>query len=276
MKKLVLAISIVAVSAMAASAADMAPRYTKAPMMVEPISDWSGFYIGINGGGAWGRSNTSLVTTNGTVPFGFFDIANIAGVNAAGTNRIDTSGALAGGQIGYVWQSGKAIFGVEAAFDWTNLKGSRTNSQAYFDNPNIFSVYQNPSSDWLFTFLGRVGYDMGAWYPYITGGVAVADLKYGFNYTDVFFAAGCACAAAFSDTKVGGAVGAGVAWKLNSSWSLRAEYLYIAFDDLNGSSSLRGNFDPGTATFAHSASFKENIARVSLDYRWGGPVVARY
>jgi outer membrane immunogenic protein len=276
MKKLALAVSVLVLGTVAASAADM-PMKAR-PVMVAPVSDWSGFYIGINGGGVWGNSNTSLVATNGTVPFGFFDLANIPGVNAAGLNRINNSGAIAGGQIGYVWQSGKAIFGIEAAFDWTNLRGSRTNTQAYFDNPNIFSVYQNPNADWLATFLGRVGYDMGAWYPYITGGVAVADLKYGFNYTDVFFAAGCSCAAAFSQTKAGGAVGAGLAWKLNSNWSLRAEYLYIAFDDLNGSSSLRGNFDPGTASFAHSASFKENIARVSLDYRfnWGGPVVAKY
>jgi outer membrane immunogenic protein len=276
MRKMFLAASILAISTMAASAADMAPRYSKAPpVIVEPVYDWSGFYIGINGGGAWGRTDTSLVATNGTL--GFFDLANIPGVNAAGSNRINTSGAIAGGQIGYVWQGGKAIFGIEAAFDWTNLKGSRTNTQAYFDNPNIFSVYQNPSSDWLFTFLGRIGYDMGAWYPYITGGLAVADLKYGFNYTDVFFAAGCPCAAAFSQTKLGGAVGAGLAWKLSSNWSLRGEYLYIAFEDLNASSRLVGGpIDPGTANFSHTAKFSESIARVSLDYRFGGPLVAKY
>lgn len=277
MKKLTLAVSILAFSSVAAAAADMAPSYTKAPVMPAPVASWGGFYVGINGGGAWGRTDTSLATTNGTVPFGFFDVDNIPGVNAAGNNRINTSGAIAGGQIGYLWQGGKAILGIEAAFDWTNLNGSQTRTQAYFDNPNIFSVYQNPRADWLFTFLGRVGYDMGAWYPYVTGGLAVSNLKYGFNYTDTFFAPGCPCAANFSETKLGAAIGGGLAWRIGSNWTLRGEYLYIAFEDLSATSTLVGGpIDPGTASFAHTAKFSENIARVSLDYSFGGPVVAKY
>lgn len=103
-------------------------------------------------------------------PIAFFEATNIPGVNAAGTNRINTSGGVAGGQIGYLWQGGKAIFGVEAAFDWTNLRGSRINSQAYFNNPGVYSINENPRADWLFTFLGRVGYDFGSWYPLFDGG----------------------------------------------------------------------------------------------------------
>jgi outer membrane immunogenic protein len=118
---------------------------------------------------------------------------------------------------------------------------------------------------------------MGSWYPYLTAGVAVADLKYGFNYTDLTFAPGCACAAAFSQTKAGFAGGAGLAWKLSSNWSLRGEYLFISFSDLNGASGIVGSgLDTGSASFSHSARFIENIARVALDYRFGGPVVARY
>jgi outer membrane immunogenic protein len=273
MKRLLFAVSMLAAGTMAASAADMAP-YTKAPVMPAPVASWGGFYIGINGGGAWGRTDTSLAATNGAV--GFFDLVNIPGVNAAGNNRINSSGGIAGGQIGYLWQGGRAILGVEAAFDWTNLNGSQTRTQPYFDNPNIFSVYQNPRSDWLFTFLGRVGYDMGVWYPYVTGGLAVSNLKYGFNYTDAFFAAGCPCAANFSQTKLGAAIGAGLAWRIGGNWTLRGEYLYIAFEDLNATSTLVGNLDPGTASFAHTAKFSENIARLAIDYSFGGPVVAKY
>jgi outer membrane immunogenic protein len=278
MKKLFAALSIILGSTIAAAAADMAPAYTKAPVMPATVASWGGFYVGINGGGAWGRTDTSLVTTNGTVPFGFFDVDNIAGVNAAGNNRIHTSGGIAGGQIGYIWQNGGAIFGIEAAFDWTNLNGSQSRTQAYFDNPNLFTVSQNPRADWLFTFLGRVGYDLGAWYPYVTGGLALSNLQYGFNYTDNFFAPGCACAANFSQTKLGGAVGAGLAWRITGNWTLRGEYLYIAFGDLNGTSTLVGGpIDLGTASFAHTAKFSENIARLSLDYTFGGgPVLAKY
>jgi outer membrane immunogenic protein len=273
----VVAVACAIVGIGAATAADLPARtYSKAPMMVEAATDWSGFYIGINGGGAWGRAKTSLNATNN--PVGFFNLDNIPGVNAAGTNRINTSGAVAGGQIGYVWQAGKGIFGVEAAFDWTNLKGSRIGSQPYFDNPGIFTINQNPSANWLFTFLGRAGYDMGSWYPYLTAGVAVANLRYGTNYTDLTFAPACACAASFRQTKVGFAGGAGVAWKLTNNWSLRGEYLYIAFDSMNGTSGIVGTppFDIGTASLAHSARFTENVARLALDYRFGGPVIAKY
>jgi outer membrane immunogenic protein len=79
-------------------------------------------------------------------------------------------------------------------------------------------------------------------------------------------------------TKVGFAGGAGVAWKLSSNWSLRGEYLYIAFDSIGGPSAIIGTppFDFGAANFSHSAKFTENIARIALDYRFGGPAVAKY
>ena len=238
--------------------------------IAQPTSDWSGFYVGVNGGGAWGTTDTSLRTTNeGT---GFFDVDNIPGVNAAGSNHINTSGALAGAQVGYVWQDGKAVLGVEAAFDWTDLKGSRSRTQGYFDGPtDLFTVRESPHADGLFTVLGRAGYDMGSWYPYLTAGVAVADLKYGFNYTDLTFAPGCTnCAATISRTEAGFAGGAGFAAKLNSNWSLRGEYLYVAFANFNGASKITGTTsDTGTSDFAHSARFSESVLRVALDYRFG-------
>jgi outer membrane immunogenic protein len=55
MKKLALAVSVLAISAVGASAADMAPVYTKAPAFVPPaVYDWTGFYVGVNGGYGWG------------------------------------------------------------------------------------------------------------------------------------------------------------------------------------------------------------------------------
>ncbi len=102
-----------------ASAADLAARpYTKAPPpMVAPIYDWSGFYIGANAGG--GFSNRCLDVT----ATGAFGVAGAEGCRNA-------SGAIAGGQIGYRWQSASWVFGLEAQGDWANLRNS--NASLFF------------------------------------------------------------------------------------------------------------------------------------------------
>ena len=94
-----------------ASAADMAARpYTKAPPpVVAPIYDWTGFYIGANGG--WGQSNSCVN----------FDVF---GVDFADGCR-SRSGGLVGGQIGYRWQANQWVFGVEAQGDWADLSHTR-------------------------------------------------------------------------------------------------------------------------------------------------------
>src|SRR5476649_1625717 len=105
MKKFLLgAVGLVALGfAAPASAADLAARpYTKAPAMIAAVYDWSGFYIGANGG--WGSSRKCWEFT----PFG-----------ADGCH--DATGGVAGGQIGYRLQSSSWVFGVEAQGDWANL-----------------------------------------------------------------------------------------------------------------------------------------------------------
>src|SRR5450432_1034003 len=112
MKKFLLgAVGLVALGfAAPAFAADLAARpYTKAPAMIAAVYDWSGFYIGANGG--WGSSHKCwdfLPALGGTAPEGCHD----------------TSGGTAGGQIGYRWQTGAFVFGVEAQGNWADLKGS--------------------------------------------------------------------------------------------------------------------------------------------------------
>ena len=110
------ALAIVAATSIA-SAADMAPRYTKAPLMVE-VWNWTGFYVGGNAGHSWGRGNSDVSYVNTATglpiapPVGF-----ITGVG------FDMNGAIAGGQIGYNWQSNNWVFGLEADAQWSDEKG---------------------------------------------------------------------------------------------------------------------------------------------------------
>ena len=109
MKKLLLGmIGLVALSG-SAMAADIAARPYKAPpVYVAPIYDWTGFYIGANGG--WGDSRNCW----GIVP--------VAGVTIA-DGCASRSGGVFGGQLGYRWQSGQWVFGLEGQGDWADLSG---------------------------------------------------------------------------------------------------------------------------------------------------------
>jgi outer membrane immunogenic protein len=109
-EKIALAALILAVSAAAASAADMAPApvYTKAPVVVAPIYNWTGFYIGANAGGAWGNSDPRTSTVFS--PTGYFEATSVPAVNAVGgSQRINDSGFTGGLTAGYNWQAGAAV-----------------------------------------------------------------------------------------------------------------------------------------------------------------------
>src|SRR5436305_9061199 len=98
----------------AASAADMAPRYTKAPPAMVEVWNWTGFYIGGNAGYSWGRSNTDV---------SFFNTATGAPIvlppGSITSRSFDMNGGIAGGQAGYNWQTGNYVLGVEADIQWS-------------------------------------------------------------------------------------------------------------------------------------------------------------
>ena len=115
MKKFLLGtVGLIALGAAApAVAADLPARtYTKAPAYVAAVYDWSGFYIGANGGWATSRKCWDF---SGTTAARFPNVAE---------GCHDASGGVVGGQIGYNWQSGAWLFGLEAQGDWADLSGS--------------------------------------------------------------------------------------------------------------------------------------------------------
>jgi len=236
MKRVILASAgVLAMFATAASAADLPRRQampTKAPSYVAPYN-WTGFYVGINGGGGWGTSSFSAPFSTGT---------------------IDTSGGVVGGTVGYNWQNGPVVFGLEGDVDWSDIRGSAACAATSCETRN----------DWLGTFRGRLGYAANQFMPYLTGGLAVGNIK--TNITGV---------GSTDDTKAGWTVGAGLEAKIAGPWSAKIEYLYM---DLG---TVAMNIPSSTIpaiSFATSTAFHEQIARVGFNYRfdWGGPVVARY
>src|SRR5690349_16591221 len=159
MKKLLLGIAGVIALAAPASAADLAARpYAKAPAMIAAVYDWSGFYIGANGGWGSSRKCWDNVTVGG-------------GVFVANEGCHDATGGVAGGQLGYRWQTGSWVFGIEGQGDWADLKGRNISlADPRFTNGSRIGAFG------LLT--GQIGFAANNVLLYVKGGAAVTDDRF--------------------------------------------------------------------------------------------------
>jgi outer membrane immunogenic protein len=261
MKKIFLGAAALVALGMAApaSAADLAARpYTKAPPpMIAAIYDWSGFYIGINGGGGWSHK--------------CWDITNDAGLIVSPPFREgchDATGPVAGGQIGYRWQASSWVFGLEAQGDWADLKGSNTSR---FD----LLARNHSKIDAFGLFTGQIGYAWNNALLYVKGGAAVTGDRYSVfdTGTGVEFARA-------NETRWGAVVGAGVEFGFAPNWSVAFEYDHLFMGDRDINLTGRGvfGFAPGALVATDRIRQDVDLATVRLNYRlnWGGPVIAKY
>ncbi|WFU21020.1 outer membrane beta-barrel protein [Bradyrhizobium sp. CB1717] len=250
MKKILLAsASLFVLSALTpASAADLAARpYTKAPVAVASIYNWSGFYIGANAGG--GSSHNCWDTTA---------VVGVAvPVTAEGCHN--ATGAIVGGQIGYRWQSASWVFGLEAQGDWADLKGSNTSSPAAF-----FPLVNNTKIDAIGLFTGQVGYAWNNVLWYVKGGAAVTHNKFSGTLAGVTLDTA-------NETRWGGTVGTGIEFGFAPNWSVGVEYNHLFMGKHTDTFTFLG-------VNTRSDSIKQDVdmATVRVNYTFGGPVVAKY
>ena len=190
-----------------ANAADIQQRSmpAKAPAYVTPVYNWSGPYIGISGGYGWGNSDLG-----------------------------DPDGGIFGATLGYNWQMGNLIVGVEGDISWSGLDGNGT----------VGGLGSSVNNDWLGTARGRLGFNAGRFMPYVTGGLAVGNID-----------ASIAGVGSSNSTELGWTVGAGVEAAIAGPWTVKVEYLYV---DLGEGDSI-GGVRP---------DFTTNIVRAGLNYRF--------
>ena len=253
MKKLALATTaLFMLSAGAASAADLAARpYTKAPPVpVAAVYNWTGFYIGANGGGGWSDQRWDVINFLGT-PVGPF---------AEGSHT--ASGATAGGQIGYRWQASNWVFGLEAQGNWADFSGSN-NSLSLANTTNRSKV------DALGLFTAQIGYAWNNVLWYVKGGAAVTRNKYEGVVTSTGFVFDRA-----TETRWGGVVGTGLEFGFAPNWSLAIEYDHLFMGDRD--ISMFSTAVPGALTRADTIRQDVDMVTARINYRFGGPVVARY
>jgi outer membrane immunogenic protein len=283
MKRIFTGIAVLAsVLSTGALAADLAPRpYTKAPVIVDPGYNWTGFYVGLNGGYSWGRANESVTLAAPQPIVGFFPF------------RQNVNGGVFGGQIGYNWQvDPRWVLGLEADAQWTGERG-RSNDPlgttrvtlpgGDFNVVTTASIANETKLPWFATFRGRVGLLADpSLLLYATGGLAVGEVKLtstgtvtaqlfgpgALGTTPVGLPVTVTTTATGSETRVGWTAGVGIEKKFDKNWSAKLEYLYL---DLGSTTYFGGT--PSSSTF----SFRDQIVRAGINYQFtSGPVVAKY
>ncbi len=218
--------------------------------MIAPIYDWTGFYIGANGG--WGQSRNCV------------DFVDVAGIVVADGCR-ERSGGLVGGQVGYRWQANQWVFGLEAQGDWADLSNQRVSLL----DPTL-STRTKTSAIGLFT--GQIGYAWNASLFYFKGGAAVTDNRFSIldNLTGVELAAASA-------TRWGGTVGVGWEYGFAPNWSAGIEYDHLFMGHANNSFTAT---DPRLVGFLNDRISQDvDMVTLRINYRFGGygaPVAARY
>lgn len=240
--KLFAGVSLAVLSVASATAADLPSRRAPAPYIAPPpVFTWSGIYVGINAGAAFSNNNNN----NNNFAFGF---------NNNSSNRV---GFIGGGQVGYNWQTGPVVFGLEV--DEQYRSSLSNNNGGFGGNNNVGSF--------LGTVRGRLGYAVVPTFMlYATGGLAYGHTD---NTANNFFL--------FNNTTnrrfgVGYTVGGGAEYMFAPNWSVKAEYLFTDLGRNNNNNAFFFN--------NNSTRFQFHTARVGVNYHfnWGGaaPVVARY
>src|SRR5258707_3790316 len=233
---LIAAASLSMVLAQTTLAADLPQRVAPAPMLAPtPVYNWTGIYVGLNGGGGWGHQDPLNLITNR------FDDASIG-----------FSGGVFGGTAGAQIQSGHVVIGFEADTDWAGLKGSATFVPSVAGIPiTTAAVNATTNIDWEATARARIGYAEQNWLFYATGGLAMLGTKSSFVPPlgvpcGTFGIANCSG----TSKQVGAALGVGVEYGITQNVSAKLEYLYITAASLD---------------ISHHSEI-----RAGLNYRFGG------
>jgi outer membrane immunogenic protein len=275
-----------------AYAADLRP-ILKAPVAA-PAFSWTGAYVGANVGGAWSHNNGDSDFGPLFPPFIVLPPAVavptvIPGQLATLSGGGNKSGIIGGGQIGYNWQVNQVVLGVEADAVATGLKDSTASASRTIGAP-IFAVpvtqtvtVDSGHIDWMATFRGRAGFAVDRALFYVTGGGAVAEI--GGSTTTLVNGPGISIPAGTffannggSTTVWGWTVGGGIEWAFDNNWSVAGEYHHTDFGHRGSTFDIPSGLAAGPifATGTSSSRLTVDQATARLNYRFGGPIVARY
>ena len=229
------------VAASAAHAADLPKLVVKAaPAPAAPMADWTGSYVGIQAGGGWGSARQTDSSA--------FD-----------TGRYDMSGGMIGVTWGYNWQIGNTVIGFESDAAWSNIRGS-TGAINVFNGPCGGATPHCAAKLQAFgTSRLRLGYAMGRWLPYVTGGMAWGRVhgEEGDTAAGGIFGSG-------AEYHYGWTAGGGLEAMIDPHWSAKVEYLYA---DLRDGAAFVDQI-AGVGTVTETVGTQVHIVRAGLNYKF--------
>jgi outer membrane immunogenic protein len=237
-----------------AFAADLPPAPPRAAAVYVPpalpVYNWSGVYVGINGGYGFGSSEWTDPLNPST-----------------SSGSFNTNGGLVGGTLGVNFQTGGFVFGVEGDWDWQGLQGTSNSpfcagvfTSATATVPGGLSC--ETKSDWIATIRGRAGYAADRVLFYATGGGAAGNVQTGLNTLSLQ-----------SNTEYGWTAGAGIEWAFADNWTAKVEYLYVDLGNSTCNNSASWGFDaPATPAVAanDSVKFTESMIRAGVNFKFNG------
>jgi outer membrane immunogenic protein len=197
--------------------------------------DWTGFYVGINGGGVWGQSDQTQIPASTT------------------SGSFGVSGGLVGGTVGFNFQIDRLVLGLEGDLDWAHIGGTA---------PCRLSAFTcSTDSNYLATVRARLGFAWpDHWLTYVTGGGAAGNVIQGFSPA-------VGSNNGTTSNNIGWTVGGGIQYALANTWagtwSIKFEYLYVDLGTFNCTIACSGVAGQTTNT-----TLDENIFRTGIDYRF--------
>jgi outer membrane immunogenic protein len=236
-----------------------APKKKPPPPPPLPAWSWTGFYVGGNLGYGWGSSNVNLA---------FIDsVTSLVLGTAAGT--VNPNGVIGGGQIGYNWQSGNWVAGLEADIQGSGQRGSLTFiCPAGICSASTVTTLLTEKLEWFGTVRPRLGWTVTpTTMIYATGGLAFGELTDSGSISNALTTTGFN----FSKTSAGWTAGGGIEGQLTGNWTWKVEYLFLTLNEPSGSV-LTTILPPGRGFGGNNVQFDpvftDNIVRGGINYKW--------
>jgi outer membrane immunogenic protein len=228
------------------------PPPAATPVVYSPatLGPWTGFYMGGNVGYGWTNSSSNYTLTGNALSTDPTFVGPSQTIN----------GANGGFELGYNWQIGNFLVGVEGDIQGSSQDQTFSNACG----PSC-AIGQSTTLDWFSTFRGRAGFALKDVLFYGTGGI---NWTHSQNQFTGMFAGVTTPIATFSHESVGWTAGGGIEWMFWYGWSAKVEYLYLGNTATSFTAPI---FVPSGGTILSNANASDNIVRAGVNYHFGFP-----